>query len=170
MFTKSVVLPVMLVGALAVQACSPVEPIASPRYDGRYVGSRQSNSQEDCGVTELNGRASAAIRQGEITLPLFGRDRQLEGTVGEGGNVRASGMWPQPGGRHFTGMTTFTGRISGEELSGEATDFRCYTTIQLRKASQALPVPPQPPRQPPVKQKPSTHHKKPKHHVRASPS
>jgi hypothetical protein len=135
---------VALIGAVA--ACSPVQPIASARYDGHYSGTRRSNSNDACGISDLRGRTHADIVGGEITLPLFGPRSMLEGTVGASGEIRASGMWQSQPTSHFPGITTFTGQITGGELDGEASNFKCQTIVRLRRTQPALPVPPLPPR------------------------
>jgi hypothetical protein len=132
-------------GSLA--ACSPVQPIASPLFDGRYVGTRQSNSEEACGITNLRGKTSANVKNGEISLPLFGTKTQLDGTVGSDGAIRAWGMWSSQETAHFPSMTTFVGQITGNYLEGEASNFKCNTTVHLHKMAETvnLPLPPRPP-------------------------
>jgi hypothetical protein len=124
---------------LALAACSASDPEPSPRYDGTYVGTRESERPEPCGVTQQHGTTSARIAGGRVTVPLFGPRTLLTGTVGEDGTVRASGIWPNPTGG-FPGMTVLNGSISDDVLRGTASDFRCRTSVMLRRS--AAPRPP----------------------------
>ena len=122
-----VLLPLGLLGA-----CSPVELIPSPHYDGTYRGQRVSDSAENCGISTPNGQTSALIARGHLTLPLFGPQSVLEGTVSEDGRVRADGYTPELP-RRFPQMTVLTGRIDNEILRGEADNFGCHTQLDLHK-------------------------------------
>jgi hypothetical protein len=115
---------------LAVAACSTTNPTPSSRYDGHYAGTRQSDRTEVCGITRLHGTTSARINRGQVDMDLFSPKTQLTGTVGEDGTVRASGMWTNPTGG-FPGMTILNGKISDNELTGTASDFRCHTDVRL---------------------------------------
>jgi hypothetical protein len=154
--TASTILLIAVVSG--INACSPVQPIASPRFDGHYIGTRQSSSTEACGIPDQQGKTSAQITNGEITLPLFGPKTLLEGTVGSDGAIRAWGMWQSQETSHFPGMTTFTGKVSNRELEGEASNFKCQTIVRLHKTQNALPLPlpPQPPAKGPAKRKRKT--------------
>jgi|tagenome__1003787_1003787.scaffolds.fasta_scaffold19356738_1 hypothetical protein len=117
---------------LAVAACSTTNPTPSSRYDGHYAGTRQSDRTEVCGITRLHGTTSARINRGHVDMDLFSPKTQLTGTVGEDGTVRASGMWTNPTGG-FPGMTILNGKISDNELTGTASDFRCHTDVRLHR-------------------------------------
>jgi hypothetical protein len=125
-------IPTML---LALVACSATDPDPSPRYDGRYAGTRQSDRTDACGITSRHGTASATVEQGHLTMPLFGPRTQVVGTVGDDGRVRASGIWPNPTGG-WPGVTVLNGTINQEILEGTATDFRCHTDLRLHKVGQ----------------------------------
>jgi hypothetical protein len=116
----------------ALTACSATDPAPSPLFDGQYVGTRQSNLTEQCGITQLHGATSAHVKAGRIAMPLFSPNTRMTGTVGEDGRVRASGLWPNPTGG-FPGMTVLNGTISQDTLTGTATDFRCNTDIHLHR-------------------------------------
>jgi hypothetical protein len=138
---------IVLILILLASGCSPVQPIASPKFDGHYVGTRHSNSSEECGISDPQGKTSATIKSGEMTLPLFGPKSVLEGTVGSDGSILAWGMWQSQETSHFPGMTTFTGQVLGKDLEGKASNFKCETIVRLHKVQNALPlpVPPTPP-------------------------
>ena len=128
----------LLMALLALGACSARNPDPSPLFDGRYVGTRRSNRLDACGIDKPEGRTSAQVAQGHLTMLLFGPRTQLIGTVGDDGRVRASGIWPNPTGG-FPGVTVLNGSISNEELAGTATDFRCHTDLQLHKTGRTTP-------------------------------
>jgi len=118
--------------ALGLGACSATDPMPSPSYDGRYVGTRLSRPVEACGISQPQAATSARVAHGRLTLPLFGPKTELTGTVGDDGRVRASGIWPNPT-RGFPGMTVLNGQITDNELDATASDFRCRTDLRLRK-------------------------------------
>jgi hypothetical protein len=120
---------ILLLGAAA---CSATDPTPSSLYDGQYAGTRQSDQAEACGIASLRGTTSARIAGGRLTMGLFSPKTRMTGTVGDDGTVRASGIWSNPTGG-FPGMTLLNGKISGNELSGTATDFRCRTDVRLRR-------------------------------------
>jgi hypothetical protein len=128
----------LLMALLAFAACSARDPEPSPLFDGRYVGTRRSDRLDACGIDKPEGRTSARVAQGHLTMLLFGPRTQLIGTVGEDGRVRASGIWPNPTGG-FPGITVLEGSISNEELAGTASDFRCHTVLQLHKSVRPVP-------------------------------
>ncbi len=118
--------------ALGLAACSATDPIPSPLHDGRYVGTRQSDRLEACGITERQGSLAAQVTSGHFAMSLFSRRTQMTGTVGEDGRVRASGIWSNPTGG-FPGVTVLDGEIRDNVLDGAATDFRCHTDVHLRR-------------------------------------
>ncbi len=118
---------------LVVTACSATDPVPSPRFDGHYTGTRESDKAEACGVTATRGTTSASISGGHITMPLFGPKTPLTGSVGDDGTVRASGIWRNPTGG-FPGETVLDARIRDDLLDGTATDFRCSTVVHLRRS------------------------------------
>lgn len=129
---------VLLAVALsALAACAATDPDPSPRFDGRYVGTRISDSAKDCGIAEIRGSTSASVAHGHLTMPLFGSKTMLAGTVGDNGRVRASGIWPNPTGG-YPGVTVLNGAVEDDWLNATASDFRCHTDVRLRKA--ALPA------------------------------
>jgi hypothetical protein len=117
---------------LGLAACSASNPDPSPLYDGRYVGTRQSNNPEVCGISGPRGTTAAQVTRGRLTLPLFGSRTLLEGTVGEDGRVRASGIWRTPT-EHYPQVTVLNGWIQDELLQGRATNYRCDTDLMLHK-------------------------------------
>jgi hypothetical protein len=117
---------------LSTAACSASDPAPSPRFDGYYAGSRQSDRTDACGIGQPTGRTAARVKDGRVVLPLFTSRTQMTGTVGEDGSVRASGIWANPTGG-FPGVTVLTGVITGNMLEGTASDFRCHTDIHLQK-------------------------------------
>jgi hypothetical protein len=119
---------------LSIAACSTTDPTPSPRYDGQYAGTRQSDRTDVCGVSSLHGSTSARITHGHVAMDLFSPKTRMTGTVGEDGTVRASGLWSNPTGG-FPGMTILNGKISDNELTGAATDFRCHTDVRLRRVA-----------------------------------
>nr|WP_294509297.1 hypothetical protein [uncultured Rhodopila sp.] len=125
-------LPMTIV--LSAAACSATDPIPSGAFDGRYVGTRQSDQAEACGVVALKGSVSARVTDGHFFMALFSAKTQLTGTVGAGGRVRASGIWANPTGG-FPGMTVLNGKIADDVLDGTATDFRCHTEVRLHRVA-----------------------------------
>lgn len=127
------VLPWLLAtGLLALCGCSQTsnpEPFGS--HDGRYVGARESNLLEACGITTATGRTTADIAGGNLAMQLFNPGTKLTGTVGADGSLRASGLWESPHGFH--NFTILHGRIAGGLLTGTASDSRCVTEIELRR-------------------------------------
>lgn len=119
---------------LGPAACSASDPVPSPLYDGTYTGVRESDQAAQCGVAALHGSTTARVKSGHVSMGLFSPKTVLTGTVGEDGSVRASGIWANPTGG-FPGMTVLTGRISGKQLDGTATDFRCHTDVKLRRVT-----------------------------------
>jgi hypothetical protein len=119
---------------LGVAACSTTDPTPSSRYDGHYAGTRQSDRTEVCGVSRLHGTTAARITRGHVDMDLFSPKTRMTGTVGDDGTVRASGLWTNPTGG-FPGMTILNGRISDDELTGTASDFRCHTDIRLHRVA-----------------------------------
>ncbi|PPQ27370.1 hypothetical protein [Rhodopila globiformis] len=117
---------------LGVVACSTTDPTPSSRYDGRYAGTRLSDRSDVCGIPRLHGSTSARIIHGHVAMDLFSPKTRMTGTVGADGTVRASGLWRNPTGG-FPGMTILTGKISDNELTGTASDFRCHTDVRLRR-------------------------------------
>ena len=132
-----------LLGLGACSAASNPEP--SPVFDGRYAGARESNLPEACGISAASGRTSATVSGGKLRMQLFDASTRLDGTVGEDGTVRASGLWKTPG--SFHNFTVLQGRITGGVLTGTATDRRCVTRVTLTRARAGggLPMPPIPP-------------------------
>ena len=120
-------------GTLALCGCAQVSNLEPFRlYDGRYVGTRESNLTEACGITTTTGRTAADIAGGKLTMQLFNPGTKMTGTVGEDGVLRASGLWRSP--RSFHNFTVLHGKIAGGLLTGTATDNRCVTEITLRKS------------------------------------
>ena len=133
---------------LGLGACSATSnPDPSPAFDGRYTGTRESNLPQACGTSAAAGRTSATVSGGKLRMNLFDDSTRLDGTVGEDGAVRASGLWRTPGGFH--NFTVLEGRVVGGTLTGVATDRRCVTRVALTRArgGGGLPVPPVPPQQ-----------------------
>lgn len=117
---------------LALAGCASVaEPTPVATYDGRYIGTRDANRPDACGVAPVHGPVSAVVRRGRLRMQLFGPGTVLEGSVGEDGRLRASGMWSA--GRDFPTMTVLRGVIEHGRLTGEATDWRCVTRVALRR-------------------------------------
>ncbi len=117
---------------LALCGCSATaNPEPSRLYDGRYVGTRESNLLEACGITAATGRTAADIAGGRLKMQLFNPGTTMTGTVGADGSLRASGLWKSP--RSFHNFTILQGKIAGGLLTGTATDSRCATEIALRK-------------------------------------
>lgn len=116
----------------ALCGCSQVSnPEPSRSYDGRYVGTRQSNLTEACGITAVSGRTAADVMGGNLTMNLFNPGTKMTGTVGADGTLRASGLWKSP--RSFHNFTILQGNIAGGMLTGTASDSRCMTELALRK-------------------------------------
>ena len=112
--------------------CSGVaNPEPSTLHDGRYVGTRESNFLEACGITVATGRTAAEIAGGRLRMQLFNPGTVMTGTVGADGSLRASGLWKSP--RSFHNFTILQGKIAGGLLTGTATDSRCATEIALRR-------------------------------------
>lgn len=145
--TPSVALGLFAAGVLLnLSACSATSnPEPSPVFDGRYTGARESNLPEACGISAASGRTSATVSGGKVRMQLFDASTRLDGTVGEDGTVRASGLWKTPG--SFHNFTVLQGRIADGKLTGTATDRRCVTHVTLTRArgGGGLPVPPVPP-------------------------
>ncbi|MDQ2761956.1 MAG: hypothetical protein M3Y22_00145 [Pseudomonadota bacterium] len=116
---------------IGLTACSATDPIPSPLHDGRYVGTRQSDLLEACGISQRQGTVLAHVASGHFAMSLFSPKTQMTGTVGENGRVRASGIWSNPMGG-FPGVTVLDGKIRDNVLDGTATDFRCHTNVHLR--------------------------------------
>ena len=122
----------LAVVALALCGCSGVaNPEPSRLYDGRYVGTRESNLLEACGITAATGRTAADIAGGRLKMQLFNPGTTMTGTVGADGSLRASGLWKSP--RSFHNFTILQGKVADGLLTGTATDSRCATEIALRK-------------------------------------
>lgn len=120
----------MIVPALC--GCSGVSnPEPSRLYDGRYVGTRESNLLEACGIAAATGRTAADVAGGRLRMQLFNPGTTMTGTVGADGTLRASGLWKSPHGFH--NFTVLQGKIAGGLLTGTATDSRCATEVALRK-------------------------------------
>lgn len=131
----------VLAACCTLGACaSTTNPTPSARYDGDYAGRRWSDKTVECGVTEQRGTTSAHISGGRLTLPLFGPRTRLEGSVGEDGALRASGLWANPKGG-FPGMTILIGKVQEGVLQGIATDYRCHTEVDLKKTRQPRETP-----------------------------
>ena len=120
----------MVVSALCGCA-GAANPEPSRLHDGRYVGTRESNFLEACGITAATGRTAADIAGGRLKMQLFNPGTTMTGTVGADGSLRASGLWKSP--RSFHNFTILQGKIAGGLLTGTATDSRCATEITLRK-------------------------------------
>jgi hypothetical protein len=123
----------IMVGLSGLAACSATrEPVPSSLFDGRYLGTRHAAPLESCATLKPDGTTSAEISKGEVTIPLFGPQSRLRGTVGADGRVHASGMWSRSQ-RYFPRMTVLNGQISDGILTGNATDMQCVTELQLHK-------------------------------------
>lgn len=119
-------------GVLALCGCTQVSnPEPSGLNDGRYVGTRQSNLTEACGITATAGRTAADIAGGTLRMQLFNPGTRMTGTVGSDGVLRTSGLWSSP--RSFHNFTILQGQVGGGLLTGTASDSRCVTEITLRK-------------------------------------
>jgi len=124
--------PLLSLGLLALCGCSHVSnPEPSGLYDGRYVGTRESNLLEACGITSATGRTAADIAGGNLRMQLFSPDTKVTGTVGANGTLRASGLWKSP--HSFHNFTILQGRVADGLLTGTASDNRCVTELALRK-------------------------------------
>jgi len=120
-------------GVLALCGCAQVSnPEPSGLYDGRYVGTWQSNLAEACGITATTGRTAADVAGGNLTMQLFNPGTKMTGTVGADGVLRASGLWKSV--RSFHNFTILHGKVAGGLLTGTATDNRCVTELTLRKS------------------------------------
>jgi len=117
---------------LGLAACSAKDPDPSRLYDGHYVGTRQSERLDACGVSTAHGTTFAQVTDGRLTMPLFSPQTQLDGTVGEDGRVRASGIWRTPTER-YPQVTVLNGAIRNDVLEGRASDFQCITDLKLHK-------------------------------------
>ncbi len=122
----------LVTGVLALSGCAQTSnPEPSRLYDGRYLGTRESNLLEACGITAAVGRTEASIAGGALKMQLFDRDTKMTGTVGADGALRASGLWKSP--HSFANFTILQGKIADGRLTGTASDSRCVTDIALRK-------------------------------------
>ena len=91
-------------------------------------------------LVDRGGRISATeLKIDGAAVSLTYRDGVLvvgatrgNGTVGEDGAVRASGLWRTPG--SFHNFTVLEGRVAGGVLTGTATDRRCVTRVTLTRA------------------------------------
>jgi hypothetical protein len=124
----------MLFAVLALAACSATNPDPSPFYDGRYAGTRVSNDTEICGAQTLKGSATAQVTKGRLTMSLFGPKTELDGTVGDNGRVRASGIW-RTATESFPQITVLNGSIRDDTLDGTASNYRCETSVRLHKTA-----------------------------------
>ncbi len=123
---------VLTAGVLALGGCAQtVNPEPSRSYDGRYVGTRESNLLEACGITATTGRTAADIAGGTLRMQLFNPGTKMTGTVGADGTLRASGLWKSP--HSFHNFTILHGQVAGGVLTGTASDSRCITELALRK-------------------------------------
>ena len=119
-------------GVLALCGCAQVSSSGpSGLYDGRYVGTRQSNLAEARGITATAGRTAADIAGGTLRMQLFSPGARMTGTVGADGVLRASRLWKSP--RSLHNFTILQGKVGGGLLTGTASDSRCVTEIALRK-------------------------------------
>ena len=117
---------------MALSACAQTaNPDPSPAFDGRYVGTRESNLTDACGIAASTGRTAASVAGGKLTMELFNPGTKMTGTVGADGKQRASGLWKSPHGFH--NFTLMQGEIVDGLLSGVASDSRCVTDIQLKR-------------------------------------
>src|SRR4051812_19622385 len=107
-----------------VAACSAQNPEPSPLFDGTYRGTRHSDDLDACGISKAEGTTSARVTQGHLTMPLFGPQIVLDGSVGDDGRLRASG-WGKPHANRFPRLMVMNGQIQDETLEGTATDFVC---------------------------------------------
>jgi len=124
--------PLLSLGLLALCGCSHVSnPEPSGLYDGRYVGTRESNLLEACGITSATGRTAADIAGGTLKMQLFNPGTKVTGTVGADGVLRASGLWKSP--HSFHNFTVVQGRVADGMLTGTASDSRCVTELALRR-------------------------------------
>jgi hypothetical protein len=132
--------------SVTVGACSHVDdPTPSSRYDGRYSGTRTSDSADVCGIRNPQGSTSAQVTGGHLTIPLF-PDTNLDGSVGEDGSFRAHGFSPaRP--QRYPQIMIAEGRIERNAMRGEATDFRCHIEIDLQRIT--------PPERPVARPKPN---------------
>ena len=119
------------VGVVLGGCAQTSNPDPSPSFDGRYVGTRESNLTEACGITTASGRTQADVVGGKLTMLLFNPGTKMTGTVGEDGKLRASGLWQSPHGFH--NFTLMQGEIVGGLLSGIASDSRCVTDVELKR-------------------------------------
>lgn len=119
-------------GVLVLCGCAQTSnPEPSRLYDGRYVGTRESNLLEACGITSTTGRTEASVVGGNLKMQLFNPGTKMTGTVGTDGAIRASGLWKSP--RSFHNFTILQGKIADGRLTGTASDSRCVTELALRK-------------------------------------
>lgn len=126
----------LLIAVLGLGACSVSDPTPSPFFDGRYVGTRVSNDAAICGTQTLKGNATAHVAQGHLTMSLFGPKTEMDGTVGDNGQVRASGIW-RTATENYPQVTVLNGHIRDDVLDGSASNFRCETSFRLHKAAAA---------------------------------
>jgi len=123
---------VLAMGVLALCGCAQASnPEPSGLYDGRYVGTRQSNLTEACGITATAGTTAADIAGGNLRMRLFNPGMTMIGTVGADGVLRASGLWKSP--HSFLNLTILHGKIADGLLTGTASDHRRVTAITLRR-------------------------------------
>ena len=128
------ILPLGLWAMLAPALCGcagAANPEPSRLYDGRYVGTRESNLLEACGITVATGRTAADIAGGQFRMQLFNPGTKMTGTVGADGTLRATGLWKSPHGFH--NFTVLRGTVGGGTLTGTASDNRCVTELALKK-------------------------------------
>lgn len=84
---------VLAMSMLALCGCAQASnPEPSGLYDGRYVGTRQSNLTDACGITAMAGTTAADIAGGNLRMRLFNPGTTMIGTVGADGGLRASGL------------------------------------------------------------------------------
>src|SRR4051812_18265548 len=113
---------------MVASCATTTNPIPSPNFDGLYIGIRNSDHTQGCGISHLEDETSARIVNGQLVMDLFSTRTKITGTVGENGIVRGSGIWPNPTGG-FPGITVLNGKIGNNTFEGTATDFRCYTSL-----------------------------------------
>jgi hypothetical protein len=124
----------LLMACAGVVACSAQNPEPSPVFDGIYSGTRRSDNLDACGISKAEGTTTARVTKGHLTIPLFGPQTMLDGSVGDDGRLRASG-WAKPHASRFPRLMVLNGEIQDETLEGTASDFVCHTDVRLHKTN-----------------------------------
>ena len=115
----------------------PLNPRHTPaelRYAVADAGARVLFSNlTDLGLEDLVEHSFDLDEGYEALLAAADPVELHDGTVGEDGALRASGLWRTP--RGFNNVTVLRGAIAGGVLTGTATDLRCVTELSLHRVT-----------------------------------